>query len=98
MLWRRGTLRDAREALLTANEQIRMWGAPEVSNSYAQAFLIRVLLDQGDTEGRAPSSTASGRTRDWATARGWSARPTPRCSTRRAAMLSRSLHSTRSST
>jgi DNA-binding SARP family transcriptional activator/DNA-binding CsgD family transcriptional regulator len=51
MLWRRGALREALEALRTANEQIRMWGAPEVSNSYAQAFLIGVLLDQGDTEG-----------------------------------------------
>jgi DNA-binding NarL/FixJ family response regulator len=50
MLWRRGRLREALEALRTANEQIGMWGAPEVSASYAQAFLIGVLLDQGETE------------------------------------------------
>jgi len=48
MLWRRGALRDALESLRTANEQIGMWGAPEVSASYGQAFHIGVLLDQGD--------------------------------------------------
>jgi DNA-binding SARP family transcriptional activator/tetratricopeptide (TPR) repeat protein len=49
MLWRRGRLREALQSLRTANEQIRMWGAPEVSAAYGQAFLIGVLLDQGDT-------------------------------------------------
>ena len=51
MLWRRGALREALESLRTANEQIRMWGAADVSASYTQAFLIGALLDQGDTEG-----------------------------------------------
>jgi DNA-binding SARP family transcriptional activator/tetratricopeptide (TPR) repeat protein len=51
MLWRRGKLREAEESLRTANEQIGMWGAMEVSAAYAQAFLIGVLLDQGDIEG-----------------------------------------------
>jgi tetratricopeptide (TPR) repeat protein len=50
MLWRRGALREAEESLRTANEQIRMWGAPEVSAAYGHAFLIGVLLDQDETQ------------------------------------------------
>ena len=50
MLWRRGALREALESLKTANEQLHMWGAPEFSAAYGQAFLIGVLLDQGETE------------------------------------------------
>ena len=80
MLWRRGALRDALESLRTANEQIGMWGAPEVSASYGQAFLHRRAARPGRRRGGARrSSTASSRTRDSATVRGWSARPRPRC-------------------
>jgi DNA-binding SARP family transcriptional activator/tetratricopeptide (TPR) repeat protein len=50
MLWRRGALREALDSLRTASEQIGMWGAAEVSAAYMHAFVIGVLLDQGETE------------------------------------------------
>jgi tetratricopeptide (TPR) repeat protein len=49
MLWRRGALHEAEESLRAANEQMRMWGAPAVSAAYGQAFLVGVLLDEGET-------------------------------------------------
>jgi tetratricopeptide (TPR) repeat protein len=50
MLWRRGQLRESLESLRIAGEQTQMWGAPAVGAAYGQAWVIGVLLDQGETE------------------------------------------------
>jgi DNA-binding CsgD family transcriptional regulator len=48
MLWHRGKLREALHSIRTSNEQSQMWGAPAVGVPYGQAFIIGILLEQGD--------------------------------------------------
>ena len=46
--WRHGQLDDALQSLADATEQQRMWGMSDVSATYAAAFTLNVLQDQGD--------------------------------------------------
>ncbi len=46
--WRHGQLDDALQSLADATEQQRMWGMADVSATYAAAFTLNVLQDQGD--------------------------------------------------
>lgn len=48
MLWHHGKLREALNSVRTSNEQSEMWGAPAVGVPYGQAFIIGILLEQGD--------------------------------------------------
>nr|WP_269204537.1 BTAD domain-containing putative transcriptional regulator [Motilibacter deserti] len=49
--WWQGDLREAEQSLLTANEQMLRWGAPEIGVAYGTAFLLGVVLDRGDVAG-----------------------------------------------
>nr|WP_269205094.1 BTAD domain-containing putative transcriptional regulator [Motilibacter aurantiacus] len=49
--WWQGDLREAEQSLMTANEQMLRWGAPEIGVAYGTAFLLGVLLDRGDVPG-----------------------------------------------
>ncbi len=49
--WRHGQLDDALQSLADATEQQRMWGISDVSATYAAAFTLNVLQDQGDLPG-----------------------------------------------
>ena len=49
--WRHGQLDDALQSLADATEQQRMWGISDVTATYAAAFTLGVLLDQGDLDG-----------------------------------------------
>ena len=46
--YRHGQLDDALQSLADATEQQRMWGISDVSATYAAAFTLNVLQDQGD--------------------------------------------------
>lgn len=46
--YRHGQLDDALQSLTDATEQQRMWGMSDVSATYAAAFTLNVLQDQGD--------------------------------------------------
>ena len=46
--WRHGHLHDALQSLSDTTEQQRMWGASDVTATYAAAFTLGVLVDQGD--------------------------------------------------
>ena len=48
MLWHRGQLREALHSVRTSNEQSELWGAPAVGVPYGQAFIVGILLEQGD--------------------------------------------------
>jgi DNA-binding SARP family transcriptional activator/DNA-binding CsgD family transcriptional regulator len=48
MLWHRGQLREALHSVRTSNEQTELWGAPKVGVAYGQAFIVGILLEQGD--------------------------------------------------
>jgi len=48
MLWHHGNLREALQSIHTSNDQSRAWGAPEVGVPYGQAFIVGILLEQGD--------------------------------------------------
>jgi DNA-binding SARP family transcriptional activator/DNA-binding CsgD family transcriptional regulator len=48
MLWHRGQLREALRSVQTSNEQSEQWGAPDVGVPYGQAFIIGILLEQGE--------------------------------------------------
>jgi DNA-binding SARP family transcriptional activator/tetratricopeptide (TPR) repeat protein len=48
MLWHHGNLREALQSIHTSNDQSRAWGAPEVGVPYGQAFILGILLEQGD--------------------------------------------------
>jgi DNA-binding CsgD family transcriptional regulator len=50
-LWHRGQLREALHSVRTSNEQSKMWGAPGVGVPYGQAFIVGILLEQGDIAG-----------------------------------------------
>ncbi|MGI5245740.1 BTAD domain-containing putative transcriptional regulator [Dactylosporangium sp. CA-139066] len=46
--WRRGDLREARQALAAGNEVAHAWGEGGIASGYGESFLLEVLLDQGD--------------------------------------------------
>ncbi|GAA4248907.1 hypothetical protein GCM10022255_030820 [Dactylosporangium darangshiense] len=46
--WRRGDLREARQALTAGNEMSHAWGEGGIASGYGESFLLEVLLDQGD--------------------------------------------------
>jgi DNA-binding CsgD family transcriptional regulator len=48
MLWHHGKLREALHSIRTSNEQSEMWGAPAVGVPYGQAFIVGILLEQGE--------------------------------------------------
>jgi DNA-binding CsgD family transcriptional regulator len=48
MLWHRGQLREALHSVQTSNEQSELWGAPAVGVPYGQAFIVGILLEQGE--------------------------------------------------
>jgi DNA-binding CsgD family transcriptional regulator len=48
MLWHHGQLREALRSVQTSNEQSELWGAPAVGVPYGQAFIIGILLEQGE--------------------------------------------------
>ena len=62
--WRHGQLDDALQSLADATEQQRMWGVSAVTSTYAAAFTLGVLLDQGDLEA-ASASLVSARELPW---------------------------------
>jgi DNA-binding SARP family transcriptional activator len=49
--WRKGQLDDALQSLADATEQMNMWGASGITETYAAAFTIGVQVDQGDLDG-----------------------------------------------
>ncbi len=48
MLWHHGNLREALQSVHTSNDQSRAWGAPAVGVPYGQAFILGILLEQGE--------------------------------------------------
>ena len=48
MLWHHGQLREALRSVQASNEQSEAWGAPAVGVPYGQAFIIGILLEQGE--------------------------------------------------
>ena len=48
MLWHHGQLREALRSVHASNEQSEAWGAPGVGVPYGQAFIIGILLEQGE--------------------------------------------------
>ncbi len=48
MLWHHGQLREALRSVHASNEQSEAWGAPAVGVPYGQAFIIGILLEQGE--------------------------------------------------
>jgi tetratricopeptide (TPR) repeat protein/DNA-binding CsgD family transcriptional regulator len=48
MLWHHGNLREALQSVHTSNDQSRQWGAPAVGVPYGQAFILGILLEQGE--------------------------------------------------
>lgn len=48
--WQRGELREAYQSFSNSNEQFRAWGT-RLGTSYGEAFIVGVLLDQGDVAG-----------------------------------------------
>ena len=50
MLWHHGNLREALQSVHTSNDQSKAWGAPIVGVPYGQAFVIGILLEQGEIE------------------------------------------------
>ena len=48
MLWHHGQLREALHSVRTSNEQSELWGAPAVGVPYGQAFIVGILLEQGE--------------------------------------------------
>ncbi len=59
--WRHGQLDDALQSLADAAEQQRMWGISEVTATYAAAFTLGVLVDQGDLAAATASLDAARR-------------------------------------
>ncbi|HEX7187375.1 MAG TPA: BTAD domain-containing putative transcriptional regulator [Actinomycetes bacterium] len=48
MLWHHGNLREALQSVHTSNDQSKAWGAPAVGVPYGHAFILGILLEQGE--------------------------------------------------
>jgi tetratricopeptide (TPR) repeat protein len=48
MLWHQGNLREALQSVHTSIDQSRAWGNPTVGVPYGQAFVMGILLEQGE--------------------------------------------------
>lgn len=46
--WIHGSLDEAEQWLRNCTEQNDIWGAPQIAQTYTDAFLVEVLLDRGD--------------------------------------------------
>jgi DNA-binding CsgD family transcriptional regulator len=49
--WLRGDLDEALQWLRNSTEQIGRWGAPQIGQTYTDAFTVQVLVDRGDLAG-----------------------------------------------
>ena len=83
--WRHGRLDDALQSLVDAAEQQRMWGVSAVTSTYAAAFTLGVLLDQGDLQAASASLVSARSCPGSVRAAGCCERPPPGSSSKRVA-------------